>query len=642
MVTSRLADEIGRVLSDRYRLIAPIGAGASARVFLAEDTRLRRRVAVKLLHDGLADDEAFRKRFEAEARTVAALSHPHVVTVHDWGRDGEPYLVTEYLAGGSLRSMLDRGLTLSPSQALLVGLEATRALDYAHRRGLVHRDIKPDNLLFGDDLRLRIADFGLARALSEAAWTEPTGVLIGSARYASPEQARGEPVDGKADVYSLGLVLVEAVTGTVPFSSDTTVGSLMARTSQPMEVGEEMGPLQGPVERVGDLDPATRPDAGGLTVALMAAAEQMPRPASLPLVGAMTPGDDIDAGVDRTNLPGRTEAGIAIAQGATETAVATVPEAATRLSGADEIPPDAPAVEGEQRRRRRWPIVVALAVVLLALAGGGAFALGGLQTPSHTVPELIGLQEEEATELIEAQGWEVERLEARLDGSQPGEILDQDPLPETSLSEGETVTITVSLGNEPVPVPTDLAGLTVDEAEARLVEAGLLLGEVTGRYDEDAAEGTVIGAGVIEAPRGDAVDLIVSDGPEPRIVPDGLTGGSFDQAASALTAIQLVATQVDEFSDTVAAGVVIRTEPGAGGEAERDSVVNVVVSAGPPIVTMPDLAGVSVSDATAQLAAIGLAVDSVVGSPSNPVIATDPSAGEQVRIPSTVRLFTRR
>src|SRR5205085_5364894 len=222
--STRMADHIGRVLGDRYRLLAPIGSGGSGHVFVADDVRLRRRVAVKMLHPALADDAAFLKRFRAEARAAAALNHPNVMAVYDWGEEEEgPYLVCEYLGGGSLRSVLDRGRRLSPSQALLVGLEAARGLDYAHRRGLVHRDIKPANLMFDLEGWLRIGDFGLARALAEAAWTEPIGAVLGTARYASPEQVSGAPIDGRADVYSLALVLVEAVTGQVPFAADTTV-----------------------------------------------------------------------------------------------------------------------------------------------------------------------------------------------------------------------------------------------------------------------------------------------------------------------------------------------------------------------------------------------------------------------------------
>ena len=163
-------------------------------------------MAVKILHAALAEDEAFLRRFRAEAQAAAALNHPNVMAVYDWGHDDVPFLVTEYLGGGSLRTMLDQGRLLSPAQALMVGLEASRGLDYAHRRGFVHRDIKPANLLFDEEARLRIADFGLARALAEAAWTEPQGAVLGTARYASPEQARGETLDGRSDVYSLALV----------------------------------------------------------------------------------------------------------------------------------------------------------------------------------------------------------------------------------------------------------------------------------------------------------------------------------------------------------------------------------------------------------------------------------------------------
>ncbi|MER3453248.1 MAG: serine/threonine protein kinase, partial [Acidimicrobiia bacterium] len=175
MPVSRMAEQVGRVLGGRYRLVAPLGAGASASVFVAEDVVLRRRVAVKLLHEALASDEAFLRRFRAEARAAAALSHPNVMAVYDWGEDDGPFLVCELCGGGSLRALLDRGVLLSPSQALLVGLEAARGLAYAHRRGLVHRDVKPANLLFDEEGRLRVADFGVARALAEAAWTEPAG-----------------------------------------------------------------------------------------------------------------------------------------------------------------------------------------------------------------------------------------------------------------------------------------------------------------------------------------------------------------------------------------------------------------------------------------------------------------------------------
>src|SRR5579859_7765257 len=239
MATSRIADSVGRVLGDRYRLTRPLGTGASAHVFVAEDVTLRRRVAIKLLHPALAGDEGFLRRFRREAQAVASLRHPNILRVYDWGEDhGSPYLVMELLEGGSLRSMLDRGALLSPAQAAAVGADAARALDYAHRHGLVHRDIKPANLLFDDEGRVSVADFGLARALAEATWTEPMGAVVGTARYASPELFRGEHLDSKADVYSLALVLVEAMTGQVPFVADTAFGTLMARVGRSLEVSE--------------------------------------------------------------------------------------------------------------------------------------------------------------------------------------------------------------------------------------------------------------------------------------------------------------------------------------------------------------------------------------------------------------------
>ena len=249
-----ISDSIGRVLGKRYRLLSALGTGASAHVYLAEDVSLQRHVAVKVLQPGLATDEAFLKRFRAEARSVASLNHPHVLRVFDWGDDADgPYLVLEYLGGGSLRDLLDRDIRLSLSQAAQLGTEVAQGLAYAHLRGLVHRDIKPANLLFDEEGRVRVADFGVARALAEAAWTEPAGAMVGTARYISPEAAEGKPVDGRADVYSLALVLYEAVTGVVPFVTDTTMGTsggpyrAAAAAQRPVgPLGRRAGPCRRP------------------------------------------------------------------------------------------------------------------------------------------------------------------------------------------------------------------------------------------------------------------------------------------------------------------------------------------------------------------------------------------------------------
>jgi serine/threonine-protein kinase len=279
-----ITDSIGRVLGDRYRLLTALGTGASAHVYLAEDISLHRQVAIKVLHPALAGDSAFLKRFRAEARAAAALNHPNIMQVFDWGeQENEPYLVLEFLSGGSLRQIFDTGLLLTPEQAVRIGVEAAAGLDFAHRRGLVHRDIKPANLLLGGEHRLRIADFGLARALAEAAWTEPAGAVLGTARYAAPEQVEGKPLDGRADVYALTLVLYEGVTGDVPFSSDTTIATLMGRVNTPLPPHERLGPLNQVLALAGAPDPGERYTAAEMAARLQELGTTLPPPVPLPI-----------------------------------------------------------------------------------------------------------------------------------------------------------------------------------------------------------------------------------------------------------------------------------------------------------------------------------------------------------------------
>jgi eukaryotic-like serine/threonine-protein kinase len=628
-------DLVGRVLSGRYRLIAPIGAGASAQVLLADDTRLRRRVAVKLLHAALAHDEGFLRRFRAEAQAAAALNHPNIVAVYDWGEDdGTPYLITEYLAGGSLRGVLDLGRRLTPSQALLVGLEATRALDQAHRRGFVHRDMKPANLLFGEEGRLRIADFGLARALAEAAWTEPAGAVVGTARYAAPEQVRGEPVDGRADVYSLALVLIEAVTGRVPFAADTTIATLMARVDKPVDVPPELGPLRRALARAGQPDPEERPDAGELAVALMAAAEELPRPAPLPLAGAIASGALPDDDQDPTMLPGTA---------AVPTTTALPPADSTIVDLPSVVGPvDEPAVD-TPRRRRRWPKVAAVVVVVAALAAGGLFLWQTVLVPSHEVPELVALDVEAARALVDENGWDVEIREDREDGSEPGDVLRQDPPPGESLKEGRTVVLTVSLGQELRRVPTDLGGLPFEEAVIRLDQAGLTAADPVQRHHEEIPAGSVIrtvDATPEEAETGTAITLVVSQGPAPRTVPP-TEGQTLEQVCQALAGLQLQCEEGEAFSDTVPEGFVVGTEPPAGAAAERDSVVRVLVSQGPRLIPVPDVAGRDIATAAQVLEDAGFTVSGVRGSPFRTVTGTDPPAGTRAERGSGVVLVTR-
>lgn len=646
-------DNVGRVLGGRYRLVAHVGRGASAQVYLADDVTLRRRVAVKILHDALAGDEAFLKRFRAEAQAAAAMNHPHVLAVYDWGEDPQPYIVTEYLGGGSIRAMLDRGHRLSVSQALMVGLEAARGLDYAHRRGFVHRDIKPANLLFDDEGRLRIADFGIARALAEAAWTEPQGAVLGTARYASPEQAQGATLDGRSDVYSLALVLVEAVTGQVPFAADTTIGTLMARVGNDLTVPDECGALKAVLERAGRNDPTDRPDGAELALEFMAAAEHLAAPEPLPLVSAVEAARS-DIGESDTTEVVRAGPQAAVGDAGQDPAKQG---GRSGESGRDSTPPKGRAKRkarraakrsvkaaerhgGSRKRRLLW---ILLALIVLAGAGAGAtWLLSSSRTPTFEVPNLIGLDGGKVDEEVAEFGWVVERTDGRENGSNPGEVIGQAPAPGTELEEGATIQVTVSLGNELVAVPASLVGSTRDEAEAQLKSAGLKVGEVTLEFDEGVAKGSVLRVTTVEpeVPLGEAIDFVVSDGPAPRVIPE-VAGGSYEDAVSALEAEQLLARRLEEFSDSVKKGVVIGTRPSAGNEAARDSTVDVVVSKGPETVVVPDVSGLSVADATARIEALGLYVNGVDGNPTRKVTGTNPAAGTTVKKGVSVSLSTR-
>jgi beta-lactam-binding protein with PASTA domain/tRNA A-37 threonylcarbamoyl transferase component Bud32 len=593
--------EIGRVLGGRYRIIAPIGVGASARVYLADDITLRRRVAVKVLHEALAADSGFLRRFRAEAQSAASLNHPHVLGVYDWGHDDVPYLVSEYLAGGSLQSMLDAGHRLTTSQALLVGLEAARGLEYAHGEGLVHRDIKPANLLFGDAGRLRIADFGLARALAEAGWTEPDGSMVGTARYAAPEQARGEKVGPAADVYALALVVNEAVSGELPFTTDTAIGTLMARLDTPLEPHPDLGPLGATVRRAGALDPDERLTAAEFVRGFMEAAEDLPRPETLPLVGALV--DEPNG--DQTRLvPG--------------------------LAGASPVATLAPAAE-DDGPDRRWPWLVLAALAIVAAAVAGVVAFQNSQPITHPVPDLVGGSADEATAAAREFGWVLNLGEIRQDGSTAGEILSVDPEAGTDLEEGEMLRVIVSKGEELVLVP-DLLGLTLDDAAARLEVAGLAVGAVSERDSESVDAGLVIEVlldpGQTEVDLGESVDLVVSAGPADRRVPSLPESRDLDESLQLLTNLRLVPEETTTYSEDIEVGLVIEFEPAPGASVEVDSRVRVVVSLGPEPREIPQLVGLDTDEAEDALTALGFVVGGIEGNTAVPVLYTVPRAGE--------------
>ena len=633
-----MADHVGRVLGGRYRLLTPIGTGASAQVFLAEDTTLRRQVAVKVLHPALAEDESFLRRFRAEAQQAAALNHPHVMRVFDWGESEDgPFLVLEHLAGGSLRDMLDRGNRLSPSQALLVGLEAARALDYAHRRDLVHRDVKPANLVFDEEGRLCIADFGLARALAEAAWTEPAGAILGTARYASPEQAQGLSVDGRADVYSLAIVLVESVTGKVPFAADTTIATLMARVNNQMEAPEEVGPLRPVLEEATRPDPADRLDARGLVAGLEATARALPAPEPLPVVVRRRPTDEtavLEAPVRSRPAPP------APVDDADVTQLSVPLQGQVDRTGPIETGEDV-VLPAAHRRRRKWPW--ALLLMLLAVLGAGtAYVIAQAQIPRYPVPSLRGKTVAEARAEVADEEFEIRLAPARFDEEVPDQrILDQDPSPLRELREGDAITVVLSKGPEPRAVP-DLTNLDQPAAEQALRDDGFVP-KVVAQPDEAQPPGRVLtwsptGSSL---PKGIEVTVTVSSGPAPREIPD-VTGKTLEEAAALLAEAGLKAQGAEVFSAEVEKGRVVSTKPVVGKSVARDSTVVVNVSKGPDLVPVPDVLGKSVAEATAILHSAGLQVSGAGGPPrGKAVFLTDPAPGTRVKRDSGVFLFVR-
>jgi beta-lactam-binding protein with PASTA domain/tRNA A-37 threonylcarbamoyl transferase component Bud32 len=631
MPGSAVSDLAGRVLAGRYLLHGAVGTGASGRVYLAEDTRLKRRVAVKVLHAALAEDSAFLRRFRAEAQLAASLHHPHIVTVHDWGDDDVPFMVLELLEGGSLRAMLDQGSHLTVPQAARVGRDVASALEYAHARGVLHRDIKPANLLFDEHGIVRVADFGLARALAEASWTEPAGAVFGTARYASPEQARGAQLDARSDLYSLALVLVESVTGRLPFAADTTLGMLTARTVQPIVASEELGPLESVIERVGAIEPEDRyPDAATMRQAISDAADALPPPGPLTLAGMVDRADphpttaapvraaplfDQDAGVvDRSG-----------AEGATAAVKAVKAPRAPR-------PPRAPSVPGQ---RRLVPWIVAIVIVLtVALA---AAALAQVSSGKDiSIPGLTGLTLDQATTKAKTANLQVVVGAARAAPDPKGTVIDQTPKA-GEFSGQHKVTLFTSSGPANVDVPNIINAPWADAKKA-LDTAGLIYAaNPTTAHSETIEAGRVV---LVDPPPGKSVPpdqlvkVTLSSGHAPVPVPD-VANETFGDAVKLLQAKKFKVQRApqDEFSAKVKKGDVIGTDPPALMPAPYGSAIVVHVSKGPDLVSVPDVTFETFAQAKTDLEANGLTIGTLrhLRSDTSVVTSQDPSpAGGKV------------
>jgi serine/threonine-protein kinase len=674
-----ITDSIGRVLGDRYRLLTAVGTGASAHVYLAEYISLHRQVAIKVLHPALAGDSAFLKRFMAEARAAAALNHPNVMQVFDWGeQEREPYLVLEYLSGGSLRQIFDTGTLLTPEQAVQVGLEAAAGLDYAHRRGLVHRDIKPANLLLGDERRLRIADFGLARALAEAAWTEPAGAVLGTARYAAPEQVQGQPLDGRADIYALTLVLYEAVTGEVPFSSDTTIATLMSRLDAPLPPHERLGPLNELLAQAAAPNPAERYTASELARRLYDMRSSLPPPTPLPIAQPVTR-RGVSARAPSRPLP--------VAPSGPPTVLGPLPVGQQSAPPVDQPsappvgpppspPPGQPPVDQPPGQPPGQSPSQIASQSTSPLPSQAINRFSGQDAPTLPVtsggqdPTELGIPATAALTGVPASGvFDFEE-------GAPGTKIKRSKRPKAArppkppkkpkragprrrrwpwvvgiivvvlalLGAGAVVAVRDKVFTPSHTIPS-LAGKTVAQAQAAVADDRFTVRESSHQFDITVPAGQIISQRPASAPahgppvtakEGLVISVVVSTGPPPVTFPDLTTFSSCSDAIKALQALHLVGVcpvANEQYSDTAPAGTILGSTP--SGTAPYGSTVVIATSKGHQPVAIPSVAGDSYSDAAAALQGAGFiatqsqAYNSTV--PAGSVISTtpDPSAGPQ-------------
>ncbi len=566
-----------------------------AEVYLAHDDVLDRSVALKVMSGRYADDEEFVERFKREAQSAAALSHPNIVSIYDRGEaeDGTYYIAMEYLPGGTLKDRILKRGALAPRTAAAVALQIAEALRAAHAAGVVHRDIKPHNVLVTDTGDIKVGDFGIARAATSSTMTR-TGSILGTAHYISPEQAMGEPVGQGSDLYSLGVVLYEMLTGTLPYDAETSIGIAMKHVN---------GHLVPPRE----LNPEVPEGINAVTTKLLAKSPEE----------RYADADELIEDLERV-LEGFEPAA------AKTTRVTTRPTPAAGTAQTQ-------TMGGPKRVRRQGRPWILFLLLLILLLGGLAYALLTLGPP-RTVPDLQNAASIREAEQIAAQAGDFEVVEgARQDSEEPeGAIISQTPAAGESLREGSKIYVIVS-GRQVAEVP-DVGNRTSKEATQTLEEAGFEVEEEPGESSE-SYQGYVIDQdprGGRTAEVGSTVTITVGAGSETVEVPD-LSNRTVEEARRALEAADLsLGRQTRESSSRVPAGQVVSQNPSAGSNARSGSSVDITVSSGPNQLPVPDVVGYSVSDAVAAIwnAGFGYTVETIESTESaGTVLSTDPAGG---------------
>ncbi len=624
---------IGTVIDGRFEIESEQSRSTSSTSYLAIDRQSETAVNLRLFSADATTQHG--PELLAEAAVVFEISHPHIVRLTSFGRvkinDVERiFTVQERPTGGSLQDMIDRNRLLTPSQALVVGLEVCRALDYAHKRGMLHHDLRPASIMFGEDRKVRVADFGVSSVIAEKAWGDDAMVSQERARYCAPEQAEGEPFDEKADVYALALILVEAVTGTVPFLADSVVGTLSARVDKLFPVSADLGGLAAVLDKAGRADPLERASAAEMGRALVQAGPTLPRPTQLPIVSSAIFGNQTEE--TRSSALTNPREFNELSDDSQSFVVST---SETMTTGEDAAAAIAVVETEDKPLIGRW---IVAAVAVLALIVGGYFLFSALQKESHPIPNLIGLDQGEATNLVTEFKWDIVIVEEANEELPVGAVIRTDPETGKKLETGKTLTFVVSTGPPPVPLP-ELNGLDSATALAALTDGGLVLGVETPEYSEDVPTGVIIRWTVTSQPtlvagqeviKGTAVDTFVSQGPTPRVVPD-LTGMSIESATTALTDLQLTINRGDDQFSIVAAGGVATQTPAAGDSLARGTAVTVAVSKGPDLVAVPQLSNLKFDKVGPAVVNAGLVLGTITGNTKGSPIAVF-SAGQPVAV----------
>ncbi|WP_432541147.1 Stk1 family PASTA domain-containing Ser/Thr kinase [Kineococcus sp. SYSU DK002] len=615
---------VGRLLDGRYRVLGRVGRGGMGVVYRAEDERLDRAVALKVLRADLAHDPTARSRFVREAKSAARLTHPGVVAVLDQGVDHEggtetAYLVMELVDGRTLRDVvLDKG-ALTPGEALGVTADVLDALAEAHRKGVLHRDVKTANVLVAHDGRVKVADFGLARAASSGGQSTTVGMgdLMGTAEYLAPEQLEAGEPDARSDVYGVGVMLFEMLTGAPPFTGDSpfTIAYKHVHEAVPPPSTKVPGlptALDALVLDALAKDPDERPaDAGEMLEQLRA------------VRSSLTPEQ--------------------LATRAARPAAAATPGSTTRLGAvaAQEPAGAAPAGEPHEGRRSRRGLLVGLVLLVVAVAAAISWFFLAGPGAYTTTPAVTGRSPQDAAAVLRAEGLAVQEQQGFSDDVPAGLVASSDPGTGERVRKDGTVTIVVSRGVEQFPVP-DVVGAPRAEAEAEITTTGLAVGAVTEEFHEEVPRGAVIRTdpqvGTVIA-HDSPVALVVSRGRQPIDVP-AVVGQGQDAAARAITDAGLTVGEVEQrVSETVPKGEVISQAPDDGTLFRGDPVA-LVVSSGPPLVEVPRVQGKNVDAARQQLEGLGFAVrvENVLGGIFGTVRDSDPAAGQSIPKGSTITL----